>query len=72
MCDHEHTEHCISCENSDKTKKFVQQCFNSLSFSDEQTREEVQYGIENSFDKVVNWRKDLSTKIGASLICGKK
>ena len=56
VCDHEHTEYCISCENLDKTKQSVQQCFNSLPFSDEQTREEVQYDIENSLDKVINWR----------------
>ena len=69
MCDHERTEHSISYRNLDKTKQSVQQRFNSLSFSDEQTGEEVQYDIENFLDKVVNWRKDLSTKIGASLIC---
>ena len=52
VCDHEHTEYCISCENLDKTKQSVQQCFNSLPFSDEQTREEVQYDIENSLENL--------------------
>lgn len=55
ICDHEHTNYCTTCENLDETKESIDQCFKGLSFSDEQIREELQYDIESSNEKIINW-----------------
>lgn len=67
ICDHEHTNFCTSCENLDETKKPIDQCFKSLSFSDEQIREELQYDIESYNEKIINWRNHYIRSVNQDL-----
>lgn len=67
VCDHEHTNYCTSCENLDETKKSIDQCFNSLSFSDKQIGEELQYDIESCNEEIINWRNHCIRSVNQNL-----
>lgn len=67
VCDHEHTNFCTSCENLDETKESIDRCFKALSFSDEQIREELQYDIESSNEKIINWRNHCIRSVNQDL-----
>lgn len=54
-------------ENLDVTKESIDRCFKALPFSDEQIREELQYDVESSNEKIINWRNHCIRSVNQDL-----
>lgn len=59
LCNHEHSETCLSCEDLNNTMEALGDMCETLAFSNEQTKEEVEYDIKQSNEKLINWRNHI-------------
>lgn len=58
-CNHQHSEICIPCENIYHTIRSIENSTESLTFSSYLIKEEVEFDIKTSIDKLINWRNHL-------------